>query len=60
MAELISLKIQNSASKDIIMNRPLSQEAPDFALEDYQGQPVSLSDYKSKKNVVLIFNRGFM
>jgi len=34
--------------------------APDFTLADYQGNSVSLSDYKDKQNVLLVFNRGFM
>lgn len=34
--------------------------APDFALEDFRGRMVRLSDYKGKKHVVLVFNRGFM
>jgi peroxiredoxin len=34
--------------------------APDFTLEDYQGNAVSLSDFKEKQNVLLVFNRGFM
>lgn len=33
--------------------------APDFSLIDTQGSGVRLSDYRGKKNVVLIFNRGF-
>ena len=33
--------------------------APDFALQDTQGNPVRLSDYKNKRNVVLVFTRGF-
>ncbi len=37
-----------------------NQIAPDFTLEDHTGQPVSLSDYLFRKNVVLVFNRGFM
>ena len=37
----------------------INQTAPDFTLEDYTGQPVSLSDYLYNKNVVLVFNRGF-
>lgn len=41
------------------MNETLSQEAPNFTLDDFNGQPVSLSDYKFRKNVVLVFNRGF-
>jgi peroxiredoxin len=34
--------------------------APDFTLADTQGQSVTLSDYRNKKLVVLVFNRGFM
>ena len=33
--------------------------APDFTLDDYQGNSVSLSEFKGKKNVLLVFNRGF-
>jgi peroxiredoxin len=38
----------------------LDQPAPDFSLLDYQGCAVNLSDYRGKKNVLLVFNRGFM
>ena len=38
----------------------IDSPAPDFGLDDYQGQPVRLSDYAGKKHVVLIFNRGFV
>ena len=34
--------------------------APDFELTDTAGQTVRLSDYRGKKHVVLVFNRGFM
>ena len=40
------------------MNELLVQNAPNFKLNDYNGQPVSLSDYKYQKNVVLVFNRS--
>lgn len=33
--------------------------APEFTLEDYKGNPVSLSEFKGKKNVILVFNRTF-
>jgi len=31
----------------------------DFKLEDSNGDLIALSDFKGKKNVYLIFNRGF-
>ena len=34
-------------------------EAPDFTLTGARGQMVHLADYRGKKHVVLIFNRGF-
>lgn len=40
--------------------RRLQQEiAPDFTLLDTAGKPVRLSDYRGKKHVFLVFNRGF-
>jgi len=36
------------------------EAAPDFELEDTQGNLVRLSDYHGKKHVVLAFLRGFM
>ena len=37
----------------------INSPAPDFTLEDYTGQPVSLSAFQGKKNVLLVFNRTF-
>ena len=37
----------------------LDQPAPDFTLTDANEQQVSLSDFKNKRNVLLVFNRGF-
>ena len=33
--------------------------ASDFNANDSENHPVKLSDYRGKKNIVLIFNRGF-
>lgn len=42
------------------MTKPsLDLPAPDFTLPDWRGQPVSLSDFRGRKHVVLVFNRGF-
>jgi len=38
----------------------LNAPAPDFTLDNYQGQPVSLSDFRGEKQVLLVFNRGFI
>ena len=35
------------------------QLAADFTVIDSEGRTVRLVDYKGKKNVVLVFNRGF-
>jgi len=40
----------------VIINAP----APDFALENFKGELVRLSDFKEYKNVLLVFNRGFV
>lgn len=37
----------------------LGKQAPDFVINDFNGQPVNLSNYRGKKHVVLAFLRGF-
>jgi len=32
--------------------------APDFTLENLDGNRISLSDFQGKKNVILVFYRG--
>ena len=34
-------------------------QAPDFTLESSEGEQVTLSSYRGKKNVVLVFYRGY-
>ncbi len=42
------------------MNQLLNKPAPEFSAEDSNGQKISISGYKGLKNVMLVFNRGFM
>ena len=37
----------------------INTAAPDFALQDFQGDMVRLTDYHGTSNVLLVFNRGF-
>jgi peroxiredoxin len=37
----------------------LNKPAPNFALIDFTGREVSLTDFQGKKNILLVFNRGF-
>ena len=38
----------------------LNKPAPDFALEDFTGKNIKLSEFTGTANVLLVFNRGFM
>ena len=38
---------------------PLDLPAPDFELADFHGRAFRLSDLRGRKNVLLVFNRGF-
>jgi peroxiredoxin len=42
-------------SKQIEIKTP----APDFSLQDFRGEEFVFSEMIGKKNVLLIFNRGF-
>jgi peroxiredoxin len=37
----------------------LNKPAPNFTLTDFKGREFNLSDRQGKKNVLLVFNRGF-
>jgi len=36
----------------------VGDKAPDFTLENMDGKRISLSDFRGKKNIVLVFYRG--
>jgi peroxiredoxin len=38
----------------------LNTPAPEFTLPDFNGSDVSLSDFAGQKNVLVVFNRGFV
>lgn len=38
----------------------INAQAPDFTLVDTHGRTVSLSDFRGKEHVLLVFNRGFV
>ncbi len=33
--------------------------APEFTATDSEGRTIKISDFKGKKNIALVFNRGF-
>jgi peroxiredoxin len=37
----------------------LNKPAPNFTLTDFSGHEISLASFQGKKNVLLVFNRGF-
>jgi cytochrome oxidase Cu insertion factor (SCO1/SenC/PrrC family) len=37
----------------------VGQPAPDFTLEDSGGKALTLSDFRDKKTVILVFYRGY-
>jgi peroxiredoxin len=42
-----------------MIDKKQTSVAPDFKVKDSDGRIVQLSDYRGKKNVILVFNRGF-
>jgi cytochrome oxidase Cu insertion factor (SCO1/SenC/PrrC family) len=37
----------------------IGDKAPDFTLENMDGKKITLTSYRGKKNVVLVFYRGY-
>jgi peroxiredoxin len=47
--------------KEALMARvTIDTPAPDFTLDDFEGNVVTLSDFREKAHVLLVFNRGFV
>jgi hypothetical protein len=59
---LVAAGLFNFVAMRVPASRPLvtvGQPVGDFTLTDAAGRPVSLSDYRGKKPVVLVFYRGY-
>jgi peroxiredoxin len=42
-----------------MIDRKRASVAPEFTTTDSEGRTIRLSDYRGKRHVVLVFNRGF-
>jgi cytochrome oxidase Cu insertion factor (SCO1/SenC/PrrC family) len=52
---------QKNQNKEKLMPKvELNCPAPDFQLNDFNGKPVRLADFRDQKHVILVFNRGFV
>jgi peroxiredoxin len=38
---------------------PINTPAPGFEMPDFNGKKIHLAEYCQRKNVLLVFNRGF-
>ena len=38
----------------------LNTPAPNFTLQNFQGETIRLSDFLGRSHIVLVFNRGFV
>lgn len=42
-----------------MIDKDKATTAPDFTAKDSEGRTIRLTDFKGRKNVFLVFNRGF-
>lgn len=42
-----------------MIDRKQASVAPEFTATDTEGRTIRLSDYRGKRHVILVFNRGF-
>jgi peroxiredoxin len=42
-----------------MIDKQQATTAPEFSVSDSESRTVRLSDYRGRKNVLLVFNRGF-
>jgi peroxiredoxin len=56
---LIFILTHASKGDDYMASVEVNKQAPDFQIEDFKGEKFQLSDFKEKKNVLIVLNRGF-
>jgi cytochrome oxidase Cu insertion factor (SCO1/SenC/PrrC family) len=56
-----AISLQESAPVATLRSTPVAvgEMAPDFRLEDHQGNKITLSEARGKSPVVLVFYRGY-
>ena len=61
IASLIAVLVSATSTKTQTVAKPVGvgETAPDFKLVDQHGRKVTLSEYKGKSPVVLVFYRGY-
>ncbi len=52
--------IPEKGEYQIMSKVEVNTHAPDFILPDFRGNSVRLSDFAGRKNVLVVFNRGFV
>lgn len=57
--KLIFILTHASKGDDYMASVEVNKQAPDFQIEDFKGEKFQLSDFKEKKNVLIVLNRGF-
>ena len=61
MTLTLSDKYDQKTGNQLTMSKvQVNTEAPDFVLNDFDRKEISLSKFKNIKNVLLVFNRGFL
>jgi peroxiredoxin len=53
-----ALETDPTCPRPISTGSKIDEQAPDFTLEDAQGKRATLSSYRGKKKVILVFYRG--
>lgn len=56
----LALSLPSGAGAQSAKAPQIGQPAPDFSLTDINGKTITLSDFKGKKNVMVVVHRGWV